>query len=179
MDGGHTYDVSADLYELAQTPVIVVCAGAKAILDLAATLEVLESLGVTVVGYGTDEFPAFYSRHSGLPVDVRCDTPEEVAAIWRAKQSLGLPGGLLVTVPVPAEAEIPAEEIEPAIAQAVREAAARGLRSAQVTPFLLARLAELTGERSVRTNIALLLNNARVAAQIASSVDLGDCRDHP
>ncbi len=160
-------DVSADLQELAQTPVIVVCAGAKAILDLPATLEYLETHGVTVVGWQTDRFPAFYSRDSGLPVDVRCDSAAEVAAIWRAKQALGLPGGLLVTAPVPVEAEIPAAEIAPAIEQAVAEAAAQSLRSAEVTPFLLARLAALTGERSLRTNLALLRNNATVAAQIA------------
>lgn len=160
-------DISADLQELAQTPVVVVCAGAKAILDLPSTLEYLETQGVTVVGYGTDEFPAFYSRTSGLAVDVRCDTAAEVAAIWRAKQSLGLPGGLLVTVPVPADMEIPAAEIEPAIAQAVAEAEARDLRSAEVTPFLLTRIAQLTGERSLRTNLALLHNNAAVAAGIA------------
>ena len=160
-------DVSADLQELAQTPVIVVCAGAKAILDLPSTLEYLETHGVTVVGYGTDEFPAFYSRRSGLAVDVRCDTAAEVAAIWRARQALALPGGLLVTVPIPAEMEIPAHEIEPAIAQAVAEADARGLRSAEVTPFLLTRLAELTGERSLRANLALLRNNAAIAAEIA------------
>jgi pseudouridine-5'-phosphate glycosidase len=160
-------DISADLQELAQTPVIVVCAGAKAILDLPSTLEYLETQGVTVVGYGTDEFPAFYSRTSGLAVDVCCNTPAEVAAIWRAKQTLGLPGGLLVTVPVPADMEIPAAEIEPAIAQAVAEAEARGLRSAEVTPFLLTRIAQLTGERSLRTNLALLHNNAAVAADIA------------
>lgn len=160
-------DVSADLQELAQTPVIVVCAGAKAILDLPSTLEYLETYGVTVVGYGADEFPAFYSRHSGLAVDIRCDTAAEVAAIWRAKQALALPGGLLVTVPIPADMEIPAHEIEPAIAQAVAEADARGLRSAEVTPFLLTRLAELTGERSLRANLALLRNNAAVAAEIA------------
>ncbi len=164
---GDGTDVSADLQELARTPVIVVCAGAKAILNLPATLEYLETFGVTVVGYGTDEFPAFYSRSSGLPVDVRCDTAEEVATIWRAKQDLGLAGGLLVTVPVPAEDEMPAEEIEPVIEQAVAEANERGLRSAQVTPFLLARIAELSGERSLQANLALLKNNARVAAEIA------------
>lgn len=164
---GDGTDISADLPELAQTPVIVVCAGAKAILDLPATLEYLETYGVTVAGYQTDEFPAFYSRSSGLAVDVRCDSAQEVAALWRAKQALGLPGGLLVTVPVPAADEIPAAEIEPHIAQAVAEAARRGLRSAEVTPFLLARLAELTGERSLRTNVALLRNNARVAGEIA------------
>jgi len=145
----------------------VVCAGAKAIRDLPATLEYLETHGVTVIGLGTGEFPAFYSRSSGLPVDVRCDSATEVAAIWRAKQTLGLPGGLLVTVPIPAADEIPAQEIEPAIAQAVAEAEQRGLRSAEVTPFLLSRIAELTGERSLAANIALLKNNARAAAEIA------------
>ncbi|MFN8445413.1 MAG: pseudouridine-5'-phosphate glycosidase [Caldilineaceae bacterium] len=164
---GDGTDVSADLQELAQTPVIVVCAGAKAILDLPATLEYLETHGVTVIGYGTDELPAFYSRSSGLPIDVRCDTPEEVADIWHAKRSLGLPGGLLVTVPVPAEEEVPASEIEPVIEQAVAEAAQQGLRSAAVTPFLLSRIAQLTGENSLRANLVLLKNNAKVAAQIA------------
>jgi pseudouridine-5'-phosphate glycosidase len=164
---GDGTDISADLQELAQTPVVVVCAGAKAILDLPATLEYLETFGVTVVGYGTDEFPAFYSRSSGLPVDIRCDTPAEVAAIWRAKRKLGLPGGLLVAVPAPAADEISAQEVEPAITQAVAEANARSLRSAEVTPFLLTRIAELTGERSLRANLALLKNNAAVAAEIA------------
>jgi pseudouridine-5'-phosphate glycosidase len=164
---GRGDDVSADLQELAQTPVVVVCAGAKAILDLQATLEYLETFGVTVIGYGTEEFPAFYSRSSGLRVDARCDRPEEVAAIWHAKQRLQLPGGLLVAVPVPVEAEIPASEIEPVIEQAVKEAEAQRLRSAEVTPFLLKRIAELTGERSLQANLALLRNNAAVAAQIA------------
>jgi len=158
---GYSYDVSADLQELARTPVIVVCAGAKAILDLPATREYLETFGVTVVGYGTDEFPAFYSRSSGLQVDARCDTPQEVAEIWRAKQELGLSGGLLVTVPVPAEDEIPASEIAPIIEEAVAEAEEQGLRSAQVTP-----------ERSIRANLALLKNNAGVAAEIAGSINL-------
>ncbi|MFN3334668.1 MAG: pseudouridine-5'-phosphate glycosidase [Caldilinea sp.] len=159
--------MSADLPELGRTSVAVVCAGAKAILDLPATLEYLETFGVTVVGFGTDEFPAFYSRSSGLSVDVRCDSGEEVAAIWRAKRRLNLPGGLLVTAPIPAELEIPASEIEPVIEQAVREAEAQGLRSAEVTPFLLTRIAQLTGERSLRANLALLRNNAAIAAQIA------------
>lgn len=167
---GDLSDVSADLQELAQTPVIVVCAGAKAILDLPATLEYLETHGITVVGYGTDEFPAFYSRSSGLAVDVRCDGPDEVAAIWRAKQALGLPGGLLVTAPVPEDDEIPASEIEPAIVQAIEEAEQRGLRSAEVTPFLLTRIAELSGDRSLTSNLALLKNNARVAADIAIAI---------
>ena len=164
---GDGRDISADLQELAETPVVVVCAGAKAILDLPATLEYLETHGATVVGWQTDDFPAFYSRSSGLAVDVRCDSAEEVAALWRAKRALGLPGGLLVAVPIPAADEIPAAEIEPTILQAVAEVAARGLRSAEVTPFLLTRLAELTGERSLRANLALLENNARIATQIA------------
>jgi pseudouridylate synthase len=172
VSGGPSSDISADLQELAQTPVIVVCAGAKAILDLPATLEYLETYGVTVVGMGTDEFPAFYSHQSGLRVDVRCDSAADVAAIWRAKRELELPSGLLVTVPIPAEAEIPAAEIEPTIAQATNEAAERRLRSAEVTPFLLTRIAELTGTRSLQANLALLKNNARVAAQIAVAVQV-------
>ena len=170
-NGAVSNDISADLLELAQTPVIVVCAGAKAILDLPATLEVLETHGVTVVGYQTGDFPAFYSRSSGFPVDVRCENAAAVAALWRAKQTLGLSGGLLVTVPVPIADEIPAAGIEPAIQQAIADATAQGLRSAQVTPYLLARLAELTGAASVRANIALLLNNARVAGEIAVALD--------
>lgn len=164
---GDGTDVSADLQELAQTPVLVVCAGAKAILNLPATLEYLETYGVTVVGFGTDEFPAFYSRSSGLSVDVRCDTPVEVAALWRAKTDLGLPGGMLVTAPIPAADELPRTRIEPIIEQAVAEAEEQQLRSAQVTPYLLNRIAELSGEESLRANLALLKNNARVAAQIA------------
>jgi len=164
---GNAFDVSADLQELAQAPVIVVCAGAKAILDLPATLEYLETHGVTVIGWQSNEFPAFYSRRSGLPVDVRCDNAQEVVALWRAKQQLQLPGGLLVTVPVPAEQEIPAADIEPLILQAVAEAEEQGLRSAQVTPYLLSRLVALSGERSLHANLALLKNNAAVAAQIA------------
>jgi pseudouridylate synthase len=160
-------DVSADLQELAQTAVVVVCAGAKAILDLPATLEYLETHGVTVVGMGCDEFPAFYSRSSGLPVDVRCESVAEVAAIWRARQRLGLPGGLLVVNPIPAEAEIPRGDIDPVIEQAVGEASQQQLRSAEVTPFLLTRIAQLTGARSIEANLALLKNNARIAAQIA------------
>lgn len=164
---GNSFDVSADLQELAQTPVIVVCAGAKAILDLPATLEYLETCGVTVIGWQSDEFPAFYSRSSGLSVDVRCDSAAEVVALWRAKQALKMPGGLLVTVPVPSEHEIPAAAIEPLILQAVADAEQQGLRSAQVTPYLLSRVMELSGERSLHANLALLKHNAQVAAQIA------------
>ena len=160
-------DISADLPELAQTPILVVCAGAKAILDLPATLEWLETHGVTVVGYGTDRFPAFYNRDSGLPVDVRADTPAEVAALFRAQRALGLPCGMLVAVPIPVEFEPPADQMEAAIAQALNEAAAQGIKGKAMTPFLLARISELTGEASLRANLALLENNARVAAEIA------------
>jgi pseudouridine-5'-phosphate glycosidase len=167
---GHPFDVSADLLELGRTPVAVVCAGAKAILDLPLTLEVLETQGVPVIGYTTDEFPAFYTRSSGLPVDVRCDTPEQVAAILRARQDLNLSGGMLVAVPVPADAELPAVQAEAAITRALAEAEARGITGKAVTPFLLARVSELTGEASLRANVALLLNNARVAAAVAAAL---------
>lgn len=168
---GPSADVSADLQELARTPLIVVCAGAKALLDLPATLEYLETHGVTVIGYGTDEFPAFYSRGSGLPVDIRCNTPEDVAEIWRAKRGLDLAGGLLVAAPVPKEDEIPAAQIEPQLEQALAECEAGGLRSAEVTPYLLRRIAELTGDRSLQANLSLLRNNARAAAAIAMALD--------
>jgi pseudouridine-5'-phosphate glycosidase len=167
-------DISADLPELAQTPILVVCAGAKAILDLPATLEWLETHGVTVVGYGTDRFPAFYNRDSGLPVDVRVDTPAEVAALFRAQRALGLPCGMLVAVPIPAEFEPPAEQMDDAIAQALAEAEAQGIRGKAMTPFLLARVSALTGEASLRANLALLENNARVAARIAVALARGD-----
>jgi pseudouridylate synthase len=160
-------DISADLPELAQTPVLVVCAGAKAILDLPATLEWLETQGVPVVGFGTDSFPAFYNSDSGLPVDIRVDSPEEVAALFRAQRALGLPGGMLVAVPVPAEAELPRDQMEAAITQALEEAEARGVRGKALTPWLLARVSALTGEASLHANLALLENNARVGAQIA------------
>ncbi|MGQ9491540.1 MAG: pseudouridine-5'-phosphate glycosidase [Anaerolineae bacterium] len=160
-------DISADLPALAQTPMIVVCSGAKAILDLPATLEWLETYGVTVVGYGTDRFPAFYNRDSGLGVDVRVDTPEEVATLFRAQRALGLPSGMLVTVPVPAEAELPAAEMERAIGVALAEAEAQSIRGKALTPFLLARISALTGEASLLANLALLENNARVGAEIA------------
>lgn len=160
-------DVSADLPELSQTPVMVVCAGAKAILDLPATLEWLETHGVTVVGYQTDCFPAFYNRDSGLPVDVRADTPEEVADLFRAQRRLDLPCGMLVTVPLPAEYELPRAQMEEGINRALNEAAAQGIRGRALTPFLLGRLSELTGEASLHANLALLKNNAAIAARIA------------
>jgi len=164
---GHPFDESADLVELARTPLTVVCAGAKAILDLPLTLEVLETQGVPIIGYQTDELPAFYSRHSGLPVDLRVDTPQEVVDIITAREQLGLAGGMLVTVPVPAEDEWPAEEAQGIINQALAEAEADGITGKAVTPYLLDRVSKLSGERSKRANIALLLNNAHVAAQIA------------
>ena len=167
---GHPFDVSADLLELAQTPVAVVCAGAKAILDLPLTLETLETHGVPVVGYQCSTFPAFYTRDSGLPLDVRCDQPEDVAAILRARETLGFHTGTLIATPVPAEHELPAEVAEKAIAQALQEAEARGVRGKEVTPFLLARVSELTHEESRTANVALLQNNARVAAQIARAL---------
>jgi pseudouridine-5'-phosphate glycosidase len=161
------FDVSADLLELGRTRVTVVCSGAKAILDLPLTLEVLETQGVPLVGYRTEEFPAFYTRSSSLPVDVRCDTPEEVAALVRARDKLGLQVGTLVTVPIPSEQELPAAEAEDAIGRAITEAEAQGITGKEVTPFLLARVSELTGEASLRANVSLLLNNARVASAIA------------
>jgi pseudouridine-5'-phosphate glycosidase len=164
---GSGFDVSNDLPTLANTPVTVVCAGAKAILDLPNTLEWLETAGVPVIGYGTDEFPAFYARKSGLPVDVRVDTPQEAAAVIAAGRRLGLPNGILITVPVPAEAEVPPQQLEAAIASALEEAQARGIEGSASTPFLLRWVARQTGGASLQANVALLHNNAAVAAQIA------------
>jgi pseudouridylate synthase len=165
-----TFDVSADLAELASSNVIVVSAGAKAILDLGLTLEKLETLSVPVIGYGTSEFPAFYSRSSGYKVPMRADTPREIAAIARAKQVVKLGSGMLVANPIPAEHEIPNEEIAPVITSALSEAKSRGIAGKDVTPFLLSRLADTTGGRSLKANIALVKNNARVAAQIAKAM---------
>jgi pseudouridine-5'-phosphate glycosidase len=167
---GHPEDVSADLPALASIPLVVVCAGAKAILDLPRTLEKLETLGVPVVGYTTDTFPAFTSRSSGLPVSARADTPEEVAAMAQARDGMGLQAALLVCVPVPREAEWPWEEAQTQIEAAVAEAEARGIGGKDLTPFLLSRLAERTGGRSRAANEALLVNNARVAARIARAL---------
>ena len=167
---GQPFDVSADLPELAQTRVAVVCSGAKSILDLPLTLEWLETHGVPVLGYDTDEFPAFYSRHSGLPVDARVDTPEEAARIIRTKWELGLEGGVLVTVPVSEEAELPRELAERAIEQALTEAEKRGVKGKALTPFLLSEMARLTEGRSMVANVALLRNNAAVAARIAGTL---------
>ncbi len=167
-----SFDISADLQELAQTPVTVVAAGAKAILDLPKTLEVLETLGVPVVAVGQDAFPAFWSRDSGLKAPLRLDRPEDIAAAHRMRAALGLPGGQLVANPIPASDEIPAEDLAPLIAEALAEAEAQGVIGKAVTPFLLSRLFDLTGGRSAEANVALVLNNARLAARIA--VALGE-----
>jgi pseudouridine-5'-phosphate glycosidase len=160
-----TWDVSADLDELARTPVIVVSAGAKAILDLPKTLEVLETKGVPVVGYGTDEFPAFWSRSSGLKAPLRLDEPAAIARLWAMQRTLGLEAGILVANPIPAAHEIARAEIEPAIETALERA--RGTEGKRVTPALLDAVLAATGGRSLEANIALVLNNARVAAEIA------------
>jgi pseudouridine-5'-phosphate glycosidase len=163
------FDVSADLTELAETNVAVVTAGAKAILDLALTLEKLETLGVPVVGFGTDDFPAFYARESGLRCPLRVESPAELAQMMRAKWSIGLKGGIVVANPIPSAHEIKAQEITPFIEKAVAEASARGVGGKELTPFLLGRLAEITAGRSLAANIELVKNNARVAARIAKA----------
>lgn len=167
---GQPFDVSADLPELARTPVVVVCAGAKAILDLPLTLEWLETHGVPVIGYQCDEFPAFYSRRSGLPVDARVDTPEEAAAIIAAKWRLEIEGGVLVAAPIPVEWELDPATAEDAIQEALAEAERNGIRGKAITPFLLERVSQLTGGESLRANVALLENNARVAAELAAAM---------
>ena len=161
------FDISADLIEFSQSNVAVVTAGAKAILDLALTLETLETFGVPVVGYGTDDFPAFYSRSSGHKVPMRCNTPQEIAAMMKAKWAMDLKGGIVVANPIPNEAEIPSAEIAPTIAKAITEAKAQNITGKNVTPFLLKRLAEITQGRSLTANIALVKNNAKLAAEIA------------
>lgn len=162
-----SFDVSADMTEFAESDVAVVTAGAKAILDIALTLETLETLGVPVVGFGTNEFPAFYSRSSGHAVPMRCDTAGEVASLMHAKWNMGLRGGIVVANPIPVEAEIPAAEIAPAIESAVADARRQNITGKNVTPFLLAKLAEVTGGRSLAANMALVRHNAKVAAAIA------------
>lgn len=163
-----TMDISADLEELAMTPVMVICAGAKSILDLGLTLEYLETKGVPVIGYGTDELPAFYTRRSGFKVDYRIDTPEELAAAFRAKLEMGLQGGMLVTNPIPEAWSMDPERIGAAIDRALAEARERGIRGKEMTPFLLARVKDLTGGDSLEANIQLVLNNARLAARTAA-----------
>lgn len=165
-----SFDVSADLHELAKTPVTVVAAGAKAILDLPKTLELLETLGVPVIAFGQDDFPAFWSRASGLRAPLRMDSAAEIAAAHAMRARLGLAGGQLVANPIPEAAEIPREKIVPHIEAALAEAAAQGIAAKSVTPFLLRRIFELTGGRSLEANIALVLNNARLGAAIARAL---------
>ena len=163
-----TMDISADLEELAQTPVLVVCAGAKSILDLGLTLDYLETKGVPVIGYGTEELPAFYTRKSGFGVDYRLDTPDEVAAAFRAKLEMGLSGGMLVTNPIPEQYSMDPDVINRAIDEAVAEANAQGIKGKQTTPFLLAKIKDITGGDSLASNIRLVYNNAALAAQVAA-----------
>lgn len=165
-----TMDISADLEELAQTPVMVVCAGAKSILDLGLTLEYLETHGVPVIGYGTDELPAFYTRKSGFGVDYRVDSPEELAAMFRAQRNLGYKGGMLVTNPIPEAYAMDKDVIDAAIEQALKESKEQGIHGKETTPFLLARVVELTGGSSLESNIKLVLNNAELAAKTAASL---------
>ncbi|WP_265499816.1 pseudouridine-5'-phosphate glycosidase [Paracoccus beibuensis] len=165
-----SFDLSADLQELAQTPVTVVAAGAKAILDLPKTWEVLETLGVPVIAFGQDELPAFWSRTSGIKAPLRMDRPEEVAAAADMRARLGLRGGQLVANPIPEAAEIPQDQITPVIEQALAEAEAQRIAAKEVTPFLLSRIFELTEGRSLASNIELVLNNARLAARIAAAM---------
>lgn len=164
------FDISTDLRALAEIPMIVVCAGAKAILDLPATLEYLETMGVPVVGYQTDEFPAFYSRESGLKVSVRLDTPKQIADFAQAHWNFGMCSAILVTNPIPAADAIPAAEMQPMIEQASAEAIAKGIHGQALTPFLLGRISELTQGKSLKANLSLLLNNAKLAAQIAEEI---------
>ena len=168
--GEASMDVSADLQELAQTAVTVVCAGAKAILDVPRTLEVLETLGVPVIAWGQDGFPAFWSRESGCAAPLRSDDAGEVARAHRLRVALGLPGGQLVANPVPLADEIPMARLAPLIERAVEEAAARGVAGKAVTPFLLSRLVELTGGASLEANVALIRSNAALAAKIAAAL---------
>ena len=163
-----TMDISADLEELAQTPVMVICAGAKSILDLGLTLEYLETKGVPVIGYGTEELPAFYTRKSGFKVDYRIDTPEELAAAFRAKLEMGLTGGMLVTNPIPEEYSLDPDYINAAIDRAVAKSVELGIKGKATTPFLLAEIKDITGGNSLDANIQLVLNNARLAARTAA-----------
>ncbi len=164
------FDISTDLKALAEIPVVVVCAGAKAILDLPATLEYLETMGVPVIGFQTDEFPAFYSRQSGLGVSAKLNSPAEIAAFAKAHWNLGMKSGILVCNPIPLEDEIPAAEMQPFIAQASQEAIQQNIHGQKLTPFLLGRISELTQGRSLQANLSLLLNNAKLAAQIAAAM---------
>lgn len=165
-----SFDISADLQELAQTPVTVVAAGAKAILDLPKTLEVLETLGVPVIAYGQDELPAFWSRNSGLKASLRLDHPEEIAKAHHMRAQLGLSGGQLIANPIPKEDEIPRDVLTPLIEKAIREAEAKAITAKEVTPFLLKTILDLTNGKSLVANKALVRNNARLAAEIAKHI---------
>ncbi len=165
-----TMDISADLEELAQTPVAVVCAGAKSILDLGLTLEYLETKGVPVIGYRTKTLPAFYTYESDFSVDYRMDTPKEIAEAINAQRKIGYPGGMLITDPIPEEYAMPKAVIDAAIEQALKEATEKGIKGKATTPFLLARVCELTGGESLKSNIKLVLNNVALAAQIAAAL---------
>lgn len=162
-----TMDISADLQELARTPVAVVCAGAKSILDLGLTLEYLETHGVPVLGYQTGEFPAFYTRRSGFGVDYRVDTPERIAQLLKTQWELGLQSGAVIANPVPAEHQLDASIMEEAIANALADAERQGVKGKAITPFLLARIEQLTGGQSLAANIELVCNNARLAGEVA------------
>ncbi len=167
---GDSFDISADLREFSRSPVITVCAGAKAILDMAKTLEFLETEGVPVIGFGTSEFPAFWSRTSGLKAPLRLDDADAIAHLWSVRKAIGQPGGMLVANPVPEEDEIPAGEMKRHIENALADAEENGIGGKAVTPYLLSRILDLTGGRSLAANIALVRNNARVAAQIAVAI---------
>ena len=167
---GESFDISADLEELKMTDVTVVCAGAKAILDIPATMEYLETAGVPVIAYGTDEIPAFYSRKSGVSAICRLDSPEEIGALISMKEELGLKGGVLVTCPIPEKDEIPAEEINVVIDKAIEEAEEKGIKGKESTPFLLSKVKDLTEGRSLEANIKLVLNNAEIGARIACNI---------
>ena len=171
---GQPFDVSADLAELSRTPVTIVCSGPKSILDLAATREVLETNGVPIIGYGVDELPAFFTRSSGLPVDVRVDTPAGVAAVIESRRALGLQNGIVVTVPVPEDDAGDLDEMEAAIRQANQEAETQSIHGPAATPWLLRRLVELTDGRSLRANVSLLRNNGLVAGRVAAALREGN-----
>lgn len=166
-NASNTFDISADLTELAQTDVAVVSAGVKSILDIGLTLEYLETLGVPVIGYRTDEFPAFFTRESGFKVNYRLDTPESIAGVIKAKYKLGLKGGLIIANPVPDEFSFDKTKIDEAIVDALKSADAKGIKGKDVTPFLLSEIKKITGGESLRSNIELVKNNARLAAEIA------------
>jgi pseudouridine-5'-phosphate glycosidase len=171
-----SFDISADLQALGTIPMIVVCAGAKAILDLPATLEYLETMSVPVIGYGTDEFPAFYSRESGLKVSLRLDTPADIVEFAKAHWSVGSQSAILVANPIPVADAIPAEDLKPVIEQASNDAKEKKIHGQQLTPFLLQRITALTQGKSLQANLSLLLNNARLAAQISKAIRASERR---